>query len=71
MGMPRDERQKELFRPALDKIIDMRHPLVRLAGEIDWSFLEGRFGAVLPVWPWPAAFGGTAHCRALHPEVPA
>ena len=46
MGMPRDERQKELFRPALDRIIDMGHALVRLAGEIDWAFLEGRFGSV-------------------------
>ena len=46
MGMPRDERQKELFRPALDRIIDMGHALVRLAGEIDWGFLERRFGSV-------------------------
>jgi transposase, IS5 family len=46
MGMPRDERQKELFRPALDRIIDMGHALVRLAGEIDWAFLERRFGSV-------------------------
>jgi hypothetical protein len=44
--MPRDERQKDLFRPALDQIIDLGHPLVRLAGEIDWEFLEQRFAAV-------------------------
>jgi len=44
--MPRDERQKELFRPALEAIIDMKHPLVRLAGEIEWSFLERRFVSV-------------------------
>ena len=43
MSKPRDERQKDLFRPALDQIIDMGHPLVRLAQEIDWSFLEQRF----------------------------
>ena len=41
MSKPRDERQKDLFRPALDQIIDMGHPLVRLAEEIDWSFLDG------------------------------
>jgi hypothetical protein len=35
MARPRDERQKDLFRPALDRIIDLGHPLVRLAGEID------------------------------------
>jgi IS5 family transposase len=46
MSQPRDERHKDLFRPALDQIIDMGHPLVRLAGEIDWGFVEKRFGAV-------------------------
>ena len=30
MAQPRDDRQKELFRPALDQIIDMGHPLARL-----------------------------------------
>src|SRR5215468_3043344 len=46
MSKPRDERQKDLFRPALERIIDMGHPLVRLAEEIDWGFLEERFAAV-------------------------
>jgi IS5 family transposase len=47
MAKPRDERQqKDLFRPALDKIIDMGHPLVRLAHEIDWGFIEEEFGEV-------------------------
>jgi IS5 family transposase len=46
MSKPRDERQKDLFRPALDQIIDMGHPLVRLAGEIDWELLEQRFAAL-------------------------
>src|SRR5271170_156634 len=46
MSKPRDERQRDLFRPALDQIINMDHPLVRLAGEIDWEFLEQRFAAV-------------------------
>jgi transposase, IS5 family len=46
MGKPRDERQKDLFRPALDQIIDMSHALVRLAQQIDWMFLESRFGSV-------------------------
>lgn len=45
MSEPRDERQKDLFRPALDAIIDLGHPLVRLADAIDWGFLERRFGA--------------------------
>ena len=46
MARPRDDRQKDLFRPALEQIIDLGHPLVRLAGQIDWGFLDGRFGAV-------------------------
>src|SRR5499433_1442171 len=46
MSKPRDERQKDLFRPALEQIIDMGHPLVRLAHQIDWGFLEERFAAV-------------------------
>jgi len=46
MGRPRDDRQKDLLQPALDQIIDMGHPLVRLAGEIDWGFLDGRFRTV-------------------------
>lgn len=46
MSKPRDERQKDLFRPPLDRIIDLGHPLARLAEEIDWSFLDGRFGSV-------------------------
>jgi len=46
MAQPRDDRQKELFRPALEQIIDMGHPLVRLAGKIDWEFLDRRLGEV-------------------------
>jgi IS5 family transposase len=46
MSRPRDERQKELFRPALEQIIDLGHPLVRLAGEIDWGFIDQRFSSV-------------------------
>ena len=35
MAKPRDDRQRDLLRPALDRIIDMGHPLVRLAEQID------------------------------------
>ncbi|WP_396605014.1 hypothetical protein ACFLEY_01375 [Bradyrhizobium sp. YCK136] len=34
MSKPRDDRQKDLLLPALDQIIDMGHPLVRLAALI-------------------------------------
>jgi len=46
MSKPRDNRHKDLFRPALDEIIDLGHPLARLAREIDWDFLDGRFASV-------------------------
>jgi IS5 family transposase len=46
MAKPRDNRQKDLLRPALEAIIDHGHPLVRLAYEIDWGFLDGRFASV-------------------------
>jgi transposase, IS5 family len=46
MAKPRDDRQKDLLRPALEAIIDHGHPLVRLAREIDWGFLDGRFASV-------------------------
>ena len=41
----RDSGQKDLFRARLDQIIDMNHPLAKLARTIDWRFLEERFGA--------------------------
>jgi IS5 family transposase len=46
MSRPRDDRQKDLLRPALDRIIAMGHPLVRLAERIDWAFLDRRLGEV-------------------------
>jgi transposase, IS5 family len=51
MARPRDDRQKDLLRPALEEIIDMGHPLVRLAQQIDWGFLDGRFGSVCQAGP--------------------
>jgi IS5 family transposase len=51
------DRQKELFRPALDQIIDLDHPLVRLAGKIDWAFLGRELGEVY-------------RARSGHPPLP-
>jgi transposase, IS5 family len=51
MARPRDERQKDLLRPALDQIIDLGHPLARLAVEIDWGFLDQRFASVCAAGP--------------------
>jgi IS5 family transposase len=46
---PRERREtgeQDLFRSRLDQIIDMSHPLAKLARTVDWKFLEGRFGEV-------------------------
>ena len=51
MSQPRDDRQDDLFRPPLEEIINLRHQLVRLAAEIDWDFLAGRFSSVCRVGP--------------------
>src|SRR6201987_3196224 len=51
MSKPRADRQKGLLLPALDQIIDMGHPLVRLAALIDWKFLDDRFGSVCRTGP--------------------
>ena len=42
----RESGEHDLFRSRLDQIIDMDHALVKLAGSIDWHFLEERLGAV-------------------------
>ena len=42
----RDGGQKDLFCARRDQIVDMSHPLAKLAATIDWGFLEQRFGAV-------------------------
>ena len=46
MAKPRDDRQKDLLRPALEQVIDLGHPLVRLAQRIDWGFLDWCFSSV-------------------------
>jgi hypothetical protein len=46
VAKPRDNRQKDLLRPALEDIIDLRHRLVRLGCKIDWPFLDSRFSSV-------------------------
>jgi transposase, IS5 family len=51
MGRPRDERQKDLLQPALDQIIDLKHPLALLGDRIDWDFLDGRFRTVCLAGP--------------------
>lgn len=51
---PRERResgQNDLFKARLDQIVDLNHPLAKLARTIDWSFLEQSFGAVYSEGP--------------------
>jgi transposase, IS5 family len=41
-----DSGQTDLFRARLDQIIDLKHPLVKLAQVVDWQFLKDTFGDV-------------------------
>ncbi len=43
---PKAEPQDDLFRTRLENLVDPRHPLVRLAGLIDWGRFEAEFGAL-------------------------
>src|SRR5271169_3208615 len=46
---PRERREsgeQDMFRSRLDQVMNMDHPLVKLARAIDWRFLEEKFGAV-------------------------
>jgi IS5 family transposase len=51
VSQPRDDRQDDLFRASLEAIINLRHPLVRLAAEINWDFLAKRFSSVYRIGP--------------------
>ena len=51
MSQPRDDRQDDLFQPSLEAIINLRHPLVQLAREVDWDFVGRRFSSVCSVGP--------------------
>lgn len=44
MGKPSSRSHPDLFRPSLEAIIALDHPLARLAREIDWDFIAQRFG---------------------------
>ena len=52
----RESGQRDLFRARLDQIVDLKHPLAKLADVINWGFLEKTFGFTPTV---PA----TRHCR--------
>ncbi len=52
---PSQPQSGELFRPRLDEQLNMTHPLVRLAGLIDWAEIERTFAASFTSGRgWPA-----------------
>ena len=65
----RDSGQGDLLRSRLDQIIDLNHPLVALAGKVDWAFLETTFGERLHRRPRRAALADPADGRADHPQI--
>ncbi len=44
----RDSGQYDLLRARLDQIVDLNHPLSKLARTIDWRFLEDPLGPLRP-----------------------
>jgi hypothetical protein len=38
---PETTRSGDLFRARLDQIINLKHKLAQLAGQIDWDFIDG------------------------------
>ena len=52
------ERSDDLFRRRLDNLIDLRHPLVKLAGRMAWDALGEALAGTLP--PEPAGAGRPA-----------
>lgn len=37
---------EDLFKSRLDQILDRRHPLYRLATQIDWAVFDNKFGSL-------------------------
>ena len=58
--------QDDLFRSSLEAIINLRHPLVRLAAEINWDFLAKRFSSVCRLGPGQPPLGLAARFGDRH-----
>ena len=54
MKPKKSDIQGRIFETPLDQIINMKHPLVLLAGQFNWSSLEEAFGKLyVPHWGRP------------------
>ena len=61
---PLPSRGDDLFRSRLDAIINARHPLVQLAGLIDWARFDEAFGSLYAETGRPGL--PTRHIVGLH-----
>jgi IS5 family transposase len=71
---PRERRetgQTDLFRARLDQIVDLQHPLAKLARTIDWGFLEERFGEVYSDGPGQPPLATRLMAGLCGPQAPA
>ena len=59
----RQTGQSDLFRARLDQIVDLDHPVVKLAAAIDWGFLEEQFGPA-------GGISGAVFASPTHREIP-
>ena len=41
---PQSNRQGDLFRVELERIVDLRHPLIKLSATVQWDRLDELFG---------------------------
>jgi len=54
MTPKKTQNHPQIFQSRLDNILDMRHKLVKLSQQIDWSAFEKEFGIFYtPGWGWP------------------
>ena len=49
---PSPAQTAELFRSRLDELLNMRHPLIRLAALIDWAEIERNFSMSFTSGRW-------------------
>ena len=69
---PKERRQtgqSDLFRARLDHIVDLHHPVVKLARAIEWRFLEEQFGAGYTDEPGPPAAADAVDGRVGGPQA--
>ena len=63
----RTAQTAEMFRPRLDEQLNMKHPLIRLAGLMDWELI----GITSPATSLQAVVGLHSTSAGGRPAVPA